>query len=82
MFWSAEKNMLHLQEPGDAGQATGWGQCRRFLHGDSSSGAGSSTCTKGKYATFDCTKENLYCRIHNLYGFYLNALTVNWICCV
>lgn len=67
------RTWLHLQEPGDAGQAAGWGQRQRFLHGDSSSGAGSSACTKGKYATFDCTKENTYCGIYNLYGYYLNA---------
>lgn len=69
-FGVRKRTWLHLQEPGDAGQAAGWRQCPRFLHGDSSGGAGSSTCNQGKYATFDCTKENLYCRIHNLYGIY------------
>lgn len=52
-----KRKWLHLQEPGDAGQAAGRGECSRFLHGVSPGGGGRDTCTKGKdlskYATFD-----------------------------
>lgn len=39
---------LHLQEPGDTGQAARWGERKRFLLGDSSGGGGRDSCTKGK----------------------------------
>lgn len=52
---------LHLQEPRDAGQAAGWGERPRFLHGVFPGGDGRDTCNKGKnlpkYAIFDLNSE-------------------------
>lgn len=57
MFGVWKIKWLHLQEPGGAGQAAGWGECQRFLHGDSPSGGGRGTWSKGedsaKYSNFD-----------------------------